>query len=175
MYFKTCSAVIILFLFTSCTTVKPDIKDEPVIDYKLYQGKWYEIARLPNPVEEGLTCITMTYEFQDEGVMTVTNRGRNKSDPEDIKTLSGRAWIPDAKEPQKIKIQFIWPVTRDYQLIHIDEEKGYAILGSPMKHQLWILSRSPVIIEEDLAELIKIAEKNQYTIEALIRVEQTCD
>jgi apolipoprotein D and lipocalin family protein len=175
MYFKTCSAVIILFLCISCTTTKPDIKDDPVIDYKLYQGKWYEIARLPNPVEEGLTCITMTYEYQNEGVMTVTNRGRNKSDPDDVKTLSGRAWIPDAREPQKIKIQFIWPVTADYLLIHIDEEKGYAVLGSPMRHQLWILSRLPVIIEEDLADLVKIAEKNQYKTEALIRVEQTCD
>lgn len=175
MYLKNCSALLILFLFISCTTFTPGIKDEPVIDYKLYQGKWYEIARLPNPVEEGLTCITMTYEWQDEGVMTVTNRGSNKSDPEDIKTLSGRAWIPDAKEPQKIKIQFIWPVTADYILIHIDEEKGYAILGSPFKHQLWILSRTPVIIEEDMIELTKIAEKNQYRTDNLIRVEQTCD
>jgi apolipoprotein D and lipocalin family protein len=117
----------------------------------------------------------MTYEFQDEGAMTVINKGRNKSDPEDIKTLSGRAWIPDDKEPQKIKIQFIWPVTKDYILIHVDESKGYAILGSPFKHQLWILSRTPQIAEEDMSELIKIAGRNHYKTDTLIRVEQNCD
>lgn len=159
----------------SCITIFPDIKDEPVIDYKIYQGKWYEIARLPNPIEEGLTCITMTYEYQDEGVMTITSKGRSRNDPLDVRTLTGRAWIPDSKEPQKIKIQFIWPITKDYLLVHIDEKKGYAILGSPFKHQLWILSRSPVVIQEDMIELINIAEKNQFKTDTLIRADQVCD
>ena len=174
MYIKSYFIIALMLLFFSCTT-KPGIKGEAVIDYKLYQGKWYEIARLPNQFENGLTCITMTYEYQDEGVMIVTSRGRNKGDAEDVRTLSGRAWIPDSKEPQKIKIQFIWPVTIDYLLLHIDEVKGYAILGSPSKHQLWILSRSPTVVEEDLAELIKIAEKNQYKTETLVRIDQGCD
>ncbi len=174
MYIKPFSAVVLLLLIFSCTT-PPEIKDEPVINYKLYQGKWYEIARLPNPVENGLNCITLTYEFQDEGVMTVTSKGVNKTDPEDIKTLSGRAWIPDEKAPDKIKIQFIWPITIDYVLLHIDEDKGYAILGSPYKHQLWILGRSPVVNDEDYAELLKIAEKNGFKIENLVKVDQSCN
>jgi len=175
MYIKPYLAAAFLLIMISCTTTDQKIKDEGLIDYKLYQGTWYEIARLPNPIEEGMICITMVYEYQDEGVMIVTSRGRTKSDPDDIKTLSGRAWIPDGKEPNKIKIQFIWPVTKDYVLLHIDEAKGYAILGSPFKHQLWILSRKPAIIEADLAELISIAGKNQYKTESIIRVEQTCD
>ncbi len=175
MNIKSLFVVLSLMLLTSCSIFKTDIKDDVVIDYKLYQGKWYEIARLPNPVEEGLICVTMTYGFQDEGVMTVTSKGRSKSDPEDIKSLTGRAWIPDGKEPNKIKIQFIWPVTKDYLLIHMDAVKGYAILGSPLKYHLWILSRTPSINEEDMAELLRIAEKNQYKTESLQRVEQSCE
>ncbi len=175
MYIKSFFSAVFLLLVVSCTTITPDVKDDTVIDYKLYQGKWYEIARLPNPVEDGLVCVTMTYDVQDEGIMTVTSRGRSKSDPEDVKSLTGRAWVPDGKEPNKIKIQFIWPVTKDYLLIHIDENKGYAILGAPHKYHLWILSRSPFINEEDMAELVKIAEKNQYKTENLMRVEQICE
>lgn len=174
MYIKLYSAAALLLLMISCTT-KPDIKNDGIIDYSLYQGKWYEIARLPNPVEEGLVCVTMTYELNDQGIMTVLNRGRNKNDPEDIKTLSGRAWIPDGKEPGKIKVQFIWPVTADYVLIHIDETKGLALLGSPFKHQLWILSRSAAIAEEEYTALLKIAAKNQYRTENMVRVEQSCE
>jgi apolipoprotein D and lipocalin family protein len=161
-------------LFFSCKTGNIITKDETNIDYKLYQGKWYEVARLPNPIEDGLTCITMTYEYHEEGVMTVTNKGQNKNDAQDIKTLSGRAWIPDVKEPKKIKIQFIWPVTRDYVLLHIDEIKGYAVLGSPAKHQLWILSRTPLVSEEDMLSLVKIAQKNEYNTDNLVRVDQNC-
>jgi len=174
MNIKPFFAVLFLFILSSCTIFKTEIKDDGIIDYKLYQGKWYEIARLPNPVEDGLICVSMTYEMQDEGVMTVTNRGISKSDPADEKVLSGRAWIPDEKEPNKIKIQFIWPITADYVLIHIDETKGYAILGSPFKHQLWILSRTTMVDDGDMAELVKIAEKNQYKTESLVRVEQSC-
>lgn len=162
-----------LLLLFSCITGK-DHKKEGGIDYKVYQGKWYEIARLPNPFEEGLICITMTYEVHDEGIMMVTNKGFSKNDPSDAKTLTGKAWIPDGKEPHKIKIQFIWPVTKDYVLIHVDEAKGYAILGSPAKHQLWFLSRSPKIPEDDFQELIKIAQKNEYRTDTLVRVEHNC-
>jgi len=175
MKIKLLIITVFLLLIISCNIFKPVIKDGSIIDYTLYQGKWYEIARLPNPVEDGLVCVTMTYEFQHEGMMNVTSRGRSKSDREDIKTLSGRAWVPDAKEPRKIKIQFIWPVTIDYLLLHIDVGKGYAVLGSPYKHQLWILSRTPVVNENDFSELLKIAEKNQYRLESLVRVEQGCE
>ena len=66
-------------------------------------------------------------------------------------------------------------VVGDYVLIHIDEVKGYAILGSPYKHQLWILGRSPVVDDEDFDALLKIAEKNGYKLENIIRVDHTCN
>ncbi len=167
------SAAVLLLAF-SCAIFKPGVKHEGIIDYKLYQGIWYEIARLPNQFEDGLKCITMTYQVTDEGIMTVSNLGRNRNNPDDVKTLTGRAWIPDSSEPRKIKIQFIWPVTVDYVLIHIDEAKGLAILGSPFKHQLWIISRSASVSGEDFAELVKIAQNNQYKTENLVLVEQDC-
>ena len=175
MYIKSFSSAAVLLLMISCATIKPGAENDGIIDYRLYQGKWYEIARLPNQFEDGLICTTMTYRYTDEGVMTVSNMGRNKKNPGDIRTLTGRAWIPDGKEPRRIKIQFIWPVTADYVLIHIDEVKGLAVLGSPFKHQLWIISRSADVAEEDFTELVQIAKKNQYKTENLVRVEQSCE
>ncbi|MCL1865091.1 MAG: lipocalin family protein [Spirochaetes bacterium] len=166
--------VILLVAIVSCTA-KSGIKTNELINCELYQGKWYEVARLPNSFEEGLICITMTYTYKDDGIMTVTSSAKNKSNPNDIKSFTAKAWIPDEKEPQKIKLQFIWPVTFDYTVIHIDEAKGYAIIGSPYKHQLWILSRQPVINENDMSELRSISEKNQYNTDTLVYVDQICD
>ena len=164
----------ILMATVSCT-LKSGIKNDELINYKMYQGKWYEIARLPNSFEEGLICVTMTYEYKDEGIMTVTGSGMNKTNPDDIKSFTAKAWIPDENEPQKIKMQFVWPLTFDFMLIHIDEEKGYAVIGSPHKHQLWILSRQPMINEIDISELKTVSEKNQYNVEKLVYVDQICD
>jgi len=49
---KILTILIAVFLI-SCTTT--GTKETPErIDFSLYQGTWYEIARLPNPIEEGL-------------------------------------------------------------------------------------------------------------------------
>ena len=166
--------LILLISIVSCT-VKSGIRSEGLINYELYQGKWYEIARLPNSFEDGLICITMTYTYQDDGVMTLASNAKSKNNPNDTKSFTAKAWIPDENEPQKIKIQFVWPVTFDFILIHIDEEKGYAIIGSPNKKQLWILSRQPMISENDMSELKSILVKNQYNIDRLVYVDQICD
>jgi apolipoprotein D and lipocalin family protein len=167
--------LILLISIISCT-VKSGIKsDEELLNYELYQGKWYEIARLPNSFEEGLICITMTYAYQDDGTMAVTSSGKNKSNPDDTKSFTAKAWIPDEKEPQKIKMQIVWPITFDCILVHVDRDKGYAIIGSPNKKQLWILSRQTMINENDMSELKSISEKNLYNIDKLVYVDQICD
>ena len=166
--------LILLIPILSCST-KPVIKDDGLINYELYQGKWYEIARLPNSIESALICITMTYTYKDDGIMTVTGTGRNKNNLSDIKRVTAKAWIPNEKEPQKIKLQVVWPATFNAILIHIDKEKGYAIIGAPNKKYLWILSRQTMINENDMSELKNIAEKNQYNTNKLVYADQHCD
>lgn len=144
------------------------------IDFSLYQGTWYEIARLPNTIEEGLKCITATYSYNDEGTILLTNRGVSKNDPEDVKTLTGRAWIPDPEHPENLKVQFVWPVVSDYWLVHIDSEKGYAILGTPSRKLLWFLCRSESIPAADMEELRRIAGKNGFSTDNLVFVDHGC-
>jgi len=165
----------ILFLsqLLSCTTCGTKGKPE-INDFSLYQGKWYEIARLPNSFEKGLKCITATYTCNSEGMILLTNRGINKDNPEDVRTLKARAWIPDTKHPENLKVQFIWPITKDYWLVHIDRDKGYAIIGTPSRKRLWFLSRGKTIPEPDMTELIGIAVKNGFSSQGLIYVEQSC-
>ncbi len=171
---KKLALILLLLLLTSCVTFKGKNEETGKIDFSLYQGKWYEIARLPNSFEEGLRCITATYSINDEGMLLLTNRGISRDNPDDIKTLTGRAWIPDPERPENIKVQFIWPVVTDYWLVHIDREKGYAIIGTPSRKLLWFLSRDESIPETDMAELIKIAGKNEFKTDGLVFVEHGC-
>jgi len=165
--------ILIAVFLTSCTST--GTKETPErIDFSLYQGTWYEIARLPNPIEEGLKCITATYSYNDDGMLLLTNKGVNKNNPDDVKTLTGRAWIPDAEHPENLKVQFVWPVVTDYRLIHIDREKGHALIGTPSRKYLWFLSRTDSIPEAEMEELKKIASKNEYNIESLVYVEHGC-
>lgn len=174
MQIKTTIAMMIsITLLFSCATERIKGRTEK-INFSLYQGTWYEIARLPNSFEDGLKCISATYSYNEEGMLLLTNKGVNKNNPEDIKTLSGRAWIPDPEHPEKLKVQFVWPVTTDYWLVHIDNDKGYALIGTPSRKHLWFLSRSDSIPQPDMMELIRIAAKNEFRTEGLIFVEHSC-
>jgi len=165
--------ILIAAFLTSCTTTggkgTPDS-----IDFSLYQGTWYEIARLPNSFEEGLKCITATYSYNEDGMILLTNKGVNKQNPDDIKTLTARAWVPDPEHPENLKVQFVWPVVTDYLLVHIDRDKGYAIIGTPSRKLLWFLSRTDSIPETDMNELKRIAAKNEFNTEGIVFVEQGC-
>jgi apolipoprotein D and lipocalin family protein len=165
--------VLFAALLTSCTTT--GTKGTPdKIDFSLYQGTWFEIARLPNNFEEGLKCITATYSYNEDGMILLTNKGVNKHNPDDIKTLTARAWVPDPEHPENLKVQFVWPVVTDYLLVHINRDKGYAIIGTPSRKLLWFLSRSESIPETDMEELKRIASKNEYNTERLVYVEHGC-
>jgi apolipoprotein D and lipocalin family protein len=51
-------------LFAGNTKKIPAVCD---VDLKRYAGRWYEIARLPQKFEEGLECVTATYNLKAGG------------------------------------------------------------------------------------------------------------
>ncbi|MDI3528012.1 MAG: apolipoprotein and lipocalin family protein [Tenuifilum sp.] len=65
-------AIFALLLGASCKS--QDLPTVNKLDLERYQGKWYEIARLPNRFEKGLNCITATYTVREDGKVTVENR-----------------------------------------------------------------------------------------------------
>lgn len=68
------------------------------VDLEKYAGTWYEIARLPNSFERGLTRVTATYTLKENGKIQVLNRGY-KSEKGKWSEIKGRARRPDASIP----------------------------------------------------------------------------
>lgn len=118
------------------------------IDLSRYLGTWYEIARLPMRQEpEDFTDITAEYSLQDDGKLRVVNRAINgKGEREES---VGEATALDASN-SRLEVSFLpeglrWiPFTKgDYWIIRIDEGYTTALVGSPDRKYLWLLSRQP--------------------------------
>lgn len=64
---------ILLSSFMSCSSklALPTIDN---VDINQYQGKRYEIARLPNNFEKGLNCVTAEYTIKTNGKVNVLNK-----------------------------------------------------------------------------------------------------
>ena len=145
------------------------------VDLNRYKGKWYEIARLPNYFERKLKCTTAIYTLRDDGKITVVNGGNYISDPKKTTSANGVAWIPDKNFPGKLKVQFFWPFSGDYWIMHLDTEYRYVLVGDPALKYLWILAREKRMDEPTYKMLLQKAIDNGYDVKTIIRVEQDCN
>lgn len=160
-------------LSLACSSTKP-LKTVDQVDIQSYSGKWYEIARLPNRFEEGLKCVSATYEVIDNRKIRVINRGINIDDTSDISQSIGKARIPNPNEPAKLKVSFFWPFSGSYWIIELDDDYQYALVGEPKRNYLWILSRKPELSPAVYNKLVTRAKADGFPVDDLIKTVQDC-
>lgn len=126
------------------------------VDLARYMGTWYEIARYPNSFQTGCSQSTATYSLQEDGRVRVVNRCLGKTGKEEA---HGTAKVVDRTTNAKLKVTFFWPFYGDYWILDLGENYDYAVVGTPDRKYLWILSRTPVM-EDALYErlLLKIGQ-----------------
>jgi apolipoprotein D and lipocalin family protein len=151
----------------------------PSVDLIRYLGIWYEIARLPMRYEHAdFTDITANYSLNPDGSVRVDNRARNgKGEWEES---VGEATVVEGSGNAKLKVSFMpdglkWiPFTKgDYWILQLDEAYQSALVGSPDRKYLWLLSRQPVMHEPQLAAFVAIAREQGFDLADLIQTRHT--
>jgi apolipoprotein D and lipocalin family protein len=170
---KLFTALLSICLLSCSNSKQLDTVQE--VDLQKYQGKWYEIARIPNTFEKGLTCVTANYTIKENGKITVLNEGRKMDNPAKRSSSEGTAWVPDINDPGKIKVSFFWPFAGDYQVIALDENYKYALVGSPSLDYLWILSRTKTLDTTVIENLQSTATKQGFQVDRLEFIDQSCN
>jgi apolipoprotein D and lipocalin family protein len=175
MKIKILIAGFVSAILSACSTNYPPLETVPEVDIERYMGTWYEIARLPNRFEEGLECITATYELRDDGEITVINRGREVDDDYDLSEARGVAWLPDTNITSKLKVSFFWPFAGDYWILKLDENYRHVLIGAPSREYMWILSRSTEMDKETYDKYIAVANAKGFDTSTLIKPRHDCD
>jgi len=156
--------------------------DEPAtvasIDLPRYLGTWFEIARLPMRHEpRDFTDITAHYALQDDGKVRVRNRALDGKG--ELHESIGEARAVDDSN-SKLEVTFLpeglrWiPFTRgDYWILGIDPDYTIALVGSPDRKYLWLLSRQPRIEDAILQDYLAHARQQGYDLADLIHTPHT--
>ena len=135
------------------------------VELDRYLGKWYEIAHLPAGFQNGCNQTTATYSLQDNGNISVLNEcsknGKNKK-------AKGTAKVVDKQTGAKLKVTFFWPFYGDYWILKLGETYDYAVVGTPNRKYLWILSRTPTIDTKLYSELTEFAKSKGFNVDNLI-------
>lgn len=161
---------LLVLLLTGCVGMPENVK--PIDNFKVekYLGTWYEIARLDNSFEKGLTRITAQYSLRDDGGLRVVNRGylpkKNK-----WKEAEGKAYFMKKPDQGYLKVSFFGPFYGSYIILELDHENyQYALVCGPDKSYLWLLARSPKIGKDIQDTLIAKAQSLGFDVSKLIFV-----
>ena len=145
------------------------LKTVPKLNVSRYMGRWYDIAHLPAWFQSGLRDVTAEYE-KKKGYIKVKNAG---VDEEGMKKLAYAKAYPVDSTNARLKVDFGFIFDGDYHVIYVDKGYNNAIVGTPDRNYLWILSRKPSISKSRLTELKSKAKSQGFDIKELQKTKQS--
>ena len=150
----------------------PNLPVAANLDLKRYQGKWYELARLPNRFERGcVSDVIATYSLQADGKIAVENSCKESGGK--MMVTRGTARLASKDGPaSKLKVTFFWPFSGDYWVVDVDPEYRRALVGAPNREYLWVLSRTPEMADDEYEHLLGRAKKLGFAVERVERTRQ---
>jgi apolipoprotein D and lipocalin family protein len=169
---------ILLIILIACkqpAMTQPDQTIHNEFSFKLekYLGTWYEIARFDHPFERGLQGVTATYSLKPDGKIEVLNQGFKNSLDGKFKKAVGKAKLSNPETPRNLLVSFFWIFYAPYNILELDTDYRYALIGSNSSNYLWILSRTPQMDEKTYQMLVDKAKAREYDTSKLIKVLQT--
>ncbi len=164
--------IVAALTLTSCAG--NPISVEPVEGFEAdrYLGKWYEVARLDHSFERGMSNVTANYSQNDDGTISVLNRGF-KQQKGKYTVAKGKAKFAVDNKIGHLKVSFFGPFYGDYILFDLDKVGyEYAFVSGGKDNYLWLLSRTPTISDALRQDFIAKSTALGYNTENLIWVEQ---
>lgn len=150
----------------------PPLQTVGHVELSRYVGTWYEIANFPQSFQRGCTFTTATYTLRDDGDIDVLNRCRKGSMEGEEKSGLGRARVVDRKTNAQLEVSFFRPFWGDYWIIDLSDDYTYAVVGHPGRDYLWILARTPTMVEATYQGILTRLEAQGYETSRLVRTLQ---
>jgi len=154
---------------TACTQApRPTTVDR--VDLDRYAGRWYEVARIPHPTDFLHVADTVTYTPMRNGELTAVERWHECETygPQFEKVGVLHA---NGRHDGKLKLRFGMG-EGDYWVLALDPNYRYAMIGTPDRCWLRILSRTPTLPLDVDEHLITLADADGYNVAALRRTPQ---
>ena len=150
----------------------------PEVDFNRYAGTWFELARFPNRFQRDCAGeVTATYAVREDGRIDVVNRCRTKEGG--TKEAEGIARPASEGETSKLEVRFapgflsflpfVWG---DYWIIDLADDYSTAVVGSPDREYLWVLSRTPSMTADVYQQLVAAAAREGFDVDRLVRTAQ---
>ncbi len=145
------------------------------VDLSRYAGTWYEIARLPMWFQRHCVDSKAIYTRRPDGAIGVHNECITDTGGHD--QVEGVAIVVDRTTNARLTVVFdnffarLFGSSRDgnYWILALDPDYHTALVGTPDRRYLWILSRTPQLDEPAYQRLVEQAKRFGFPVSDLIR------
>jgi len=130
------------------------------INIEKFMGKWYVISLIPNFVEKGCTNSSDTYTLNDDGTIDIKYYAIKDGKERGIKQ---KGFVNEI-EPARWDIQFLKPYIpfyrAPYEVIILDPNYKYMVVGYPDNSFGWVFSRETVLDDNIYEKILDELEIN---------------
>jgi len=158
-----------LLCLASACQQHPELPTVTHLDLQRYMGTWKEVASLPQWFQKNCKNTEAIYALRSDGKIDVRNQCWKGGDSHELSTIHGIAWVPNLNQPGRLRVQFFWPISAPYWILKLDAEYMWALVGTPNRKGLWVLSRTGQIDHEIYEELMHWSRLHGFPVENMQR------
>lgn len=141
------------------------------VDLARYGGSWFEVAMLPNRFQAQCVADTQAHYRSVDGDIEVRNRCRQSDGS--VSEAVGIAKVVAGSGNAKLRVSFFRPFYGDYWVLALPDDYRWVLVGEPSRKFAWVLSRSPQMSPQDLAQALDRAQALGYDKSAFRQTPQT--
>jgi len=160
----TLKSLSFIVAIAGCVLLPPKTVD--YVDLERYAGLWYEIARYDTPFDEDAVAVTAEYALNDDGTVSVLNKGRVGSLDGEPTSIEGVARVVDSRTNSKLAVRFFRPEIEKFEfaywIIDLGEEYDYAVVSNPTRSVLYILCRTSAMDDQLYNDIVARLAKRGF-------------
>jgi apolipoprotein D and lipocalin family protein len=115
------------------------------IELSKIMGRWYEVARTPNSLQNGCQAGASDWTRQAQGFAVVQSCHKGSPDGP-LKTWKAKATVADPHTNAKFKMSFFGGlISQDYVVLDHRPDQGWLVLATANGKYLWLMSQRPTL------------------------------
>lgn len=165
--------IAIVSLSLSLSAFAQTLSTESHVEVTRYVGKWFAHYSLPQFFTRNCKAQTAEYEVINSKTISVLNTCVKKKGNN---TIEGQAVVTNLKTNAELEVTFnsfftrLFRVKGDYNIMKLDPEYEYVLVGSRNRKSLWLMSRTSVAIPEAVVkEYLDFALKEGFDTSKLVK------
>lgn len=163
-------------LLAACATAPPS-GSAPLalaadVDLARFMGDWHVIAAIPTVFERHAYNAMDSYRLEPDGSIATTFSFNDGGFDGARRRFDSRGFVVAGTGNAVWGQQYVWPIRADYRIAYLSPDYSQVVVAREKRDYVWIMARTPVIADADLARLTAFVAAQGYDASRLRRMPQ---